>query len=83
MTLDKIRQDIIDSRPGLKEYLDQTEPKRRLALELMAARKRAGLTRDNVVVRSGISMEELEALEAPAGDMPSEVMIGRFLAACK
>ncbi len=83
MSVEELKQEILEERPELKEFLTQNQEKTDLALELLKLRKLAGLTKDALADASGLSLEQIDRLEAPTGELPTEHDVARFKAACR
>lgn len=83
MSVEELKQAILEERPELKEFLAQNQKKTDLALELLKLRKLAGLTKDALTDVSGLSVEQIDRLEAPSGDLPSESEVERYKTSCR
>ena len=78
----ELKESLIKINPKLKGFLDAHTEKRELALELRAVRKKAGLTQADIAERSGMTIEDIERIEAPSGDMPTKIEITRYQNGC-
>ncbi|WP_170335069.1 helix-turn-helix domain-containing protein [Ruegeria arenilitoris] len=83
MNPDELIDKLAELRSGLKDHLDRNAPKRNLALECRAARKKAGVTREQVAERSGLSLADIDRLEATSGSFPERSTVMRFMAVCR
>lgn len=83
MNPDELIEKLTELRPGLKDHLDRNATKRNLALALRAARKTAGMTREQVAERSGLSPADIDGLETPSGRFPESSTVTRFMAVCR
>ncbi|KIC40236.1 hypothetical protein RA27_15605 [Ruegeria sp. ANG-R] len=83
MSVEELKQEILAERPELKEFLAQYQEKTDLALELLKLRKLAGLTKDALADVSGLSLDQIERLEAPTGDLPTESDVEIYKAVCQ
>lgn len=78
----ELKIELIEINPELEGFLDDHAEKRNLALKLRAVRKKAGLTQADIVERSGMTIEDIERIEAPSGDMPTKIEITRYQNGC-
>ena len=83
MNRDQLKKELEKRNPALKASLELNRPKREHALALRAARKKAGLTTDDIFRTCGISKGEIERMDAPSGALPSEALTELYLSACK
>ncbi len=83
MKPDELIEKLTELRPGLKDHLDRNAPKRNLALACRAARKTAEMTREQVAELSGLSLADIDGLEAPSGRFPERSTVMRFVAVCR
>ena len=75
---DRLRQ----TRPDVEEQLLLNEDKLGIALEAMRARKLRHLTVEQVAKAGGLSVDEVSAIEAPAGELPSLAALKSYAEAC-
>ena len=78
----ELKIELIEINPELEGFLDDHEEKRNLALKLRAVRKKAGLTQVDIAERSGMTIEDIERIEAPSGNMPTKIEITRYQNGC-
>lgn len=83
MSVEELKQEILEERPELKEFLAQNQEKTDLALELLKLRKLAEFTKDALADASGLSVEQIDRLEAPSGDLPSENEVELYKSSCR
>ncbi|WP_170761410.1 helix-turn-helix domain-containing protein [Ruegeria lacuscaerulensis] len=82
MSVEELKQEILGERPELKELLAQNQEKTDLALELLKLRKLAGFTKEALSDVSGFSVEQIDRLEAPSGDLPSKSEVECYKTSC-
>ncbi|SEL89384.1 hypothetical protein SAMN05444413_12043 [Roseivivax marinus] len=66
-----IRDRLRQTRPDVEEQLILNEDKREIALEARRVRKIRRLTVEQLAEASGLSLDEVLAIEAPSGELPS------------
>lgn len=59
-----------ENEPGYRERLDQLADVVRVTTSLWARREELGLSTEEIVARSGLSLDEVEAIENNAVDSP-------------
>ncbi|QFT61804.1 helix-turn-helix transcriptional regulator [Roseivivax sp. THAF30] len=77
-----IRDRLRKTRPDVEEQLLLNADKRAVALEARRARKLRELTVEQVAEASGLSPNEVSAIEAPAGELPSLSSLKIYAEAC-
>lgn len=77
-----IRDRLRQTRPDVEEQLLLNEDKRALALEARRVRKLRQLTVEQLAEASGLSLDEVSAIEAPAGELPSFKSLKTYAEAC-
>ncbi|NIZ62325.1 hypothetical protein DL239_15220 [Sedimentitalea sp. CY04] len=78
MKITKFQEALEARMPGLKEHHEKNRPKRELSLLLRASRKALGMACQEIMQIGGLSEQEIELLEAPSGDMPTEEQIAKY-----
>jgi hypothetical protein len=71
------------ARPDVVERMAANAEKGELAMRLRGLRDAAGMTQEDIMLGSGLRMDEVEALEALTGAAPSAVMVEKYIAATK
>ncbi|SLN71947.1 hypothetical protein ROJ8625_03756 [Roseivivax jejudonensis] len=77
-----IRERLRKTRPDVEEQLLLNKDKRALARVASRARKQQGLTIDALAAASGLSDDEVLAIEAPTGELPSLKSLFAYAEAC-
>lgn len=82
MKNDKLFDAMLDRRPKLRGSLDLNAYRASLARELLAMRKRAGLTQIELARRLGWRQPQVSTIEKATGPLPEPGRIAAYAAAC-
>lgn len=81
-SLDALRKELLDSRPGFRRAWESSEPKRAIATALVRLRNQAGRTQTEVAEAAGWDKAFVSRLESAAGPVPDTATLARYAAAC-
>ena len=76
------REELCERRPDLAVHLEENGDRLSIARILRAARRRAGLTRNQLAEASGMTRTLISSIEAPTGPEPALRSIERYMRAC-
>lgn len=76
------KDDLIERRPDVAEYLEENELRVLVAENLRAARRRAGLTQTQLSEVSGMTQPVISGMESPTGPMPTIPNMDKYMKAC-
>ncbi|WGT48650.1 helix-turn-helix domain-containing protein [Thioclava nitratireducens] len=77
----RFRDKMLEARPEIAEREIEFREKIDLAMQLRTLRDAANLTQEQVAVRSGMSLETVQACEALTGVMPDQADVALYQAA--
>ncbi|WP_200341094.1 helix-turn-helix domain-containing protein [Rhodovibrio sodomensis] len=79
---DALRAEIFARDPKAREDWDRSEPRRRLADALLAARKRAGLSQLDVARSADWNQTHVARMESATGPWPTRGSLNSYIRAC-
>ena len=79
----ELKKELIDTNPGLKDFLDDHAEKRDLAIKLRTASKKSGHKINDIALRAKLTVSDVEMMESPSGEIPEKDVIERYRAACQ